>query len=101
MTKKIFAVIRTRGPRWDESQPMEGQEDWRPHADFMNRLVAKGFMLLGGPLLGTPDVLLITRAEDEQEVEAQLALDVWTVKDLLRTRRISPWWLRLGALGDP
>ncbi len=80
---------------------MEGQEDWRPHADFMNQLVADGFMLLGGPLLGTRDVLLIVRALDAEQVEARLALDVWTVKDLLRTRQISPWWLRLGSLGDP
>ncbi|HEX9556496.1 MAG TPA: YciI family protein [Reyranella sp.] len=101
MTDKIFAVIRTRGPRWNDSQPMEGQEDWRPHADFMNALEAEGFMLLAGPLVGTRDVLLIVRAEDEQEVEKRLAADCWTVKDLLRTRQISPWWLRLGSLGAP
>ena len=101
MTDNIFAVIRTRGPRWNDSQPMEAQEDWRPHADFMNALVAQGFMLLGGPLLGTRDVLLIVRAADEQQVETRLAADCWTVKDLLRTRQISPWWLRLGSLGDP
>jgi len=101
MTDKIFAVIRTRGPRWNDSQPMEGQEDWRPHADFMNALEAEGFMLLAGPLVGTRDVLLIVRAEDEQEVKKRLAADCWTVKDLLRTRQISPWWLRLGSLGAP
>ena len=94
-------MIRTRGPRWNDSQPMEGQEDWRPHADFMNALEAEGFMLLAGPLVGTRDVLLIVRAEDEQEVEKRLAADCWTVKDLLRTRQISPWWLRLGSLGAP
>ena len=80
---------------------MEGQEDWRAHADFMNALVAQGFMVLGGPMLGTRDVLLIVRASDQAEVEARLAEDCWSVKDLLRTRQISPWWLRLGSLGDP
>ena len=101
MTDKIFAVIRSRGPRWNESQPLEGQEDWRPHADYMNALVADGFMLLGGPLAGTRDVLLIARAGSETEVEARLAADCWTVKDLLVTRQITPWDLRLGSLGDP
>jgi uncharacterized protein YciI len=80
---------------------MEAQEDWRPHADFMNALVSEGFMLLGGPLVGSRDVLLIVRAADEAAVERRLAADCWTVKDLLRTRRINPWQLRLGALGDP
>ena len=93
--------MRTRGPGWHDSEPLEGQEDWRAHADFMNALVAEGFMLLGGPLAGTRDVLLIVRAADEAEIEARLAADCWTRKDLLRTRWINPRWLRLGALGDP
>ena len=101
MADKIFVVIRSRGPRWNDSQPLEGQEDWRPHADYMNALVADGFMLLGGPLAGTRDVLLITRAGSEAEVESRLAADCWTVKDLLVTRQITPWELRLGSLGDP
>ena len=67
----------------------------------MNALVADGFVLLGGPLAGTPDVLLIVRAASEAEVEARLAADCWAVKDLLRIRQISPWSLRLRSLGDP
>ena len=49
MTDKIFAVIRTRGPRWNDSQPLEGQEDWRPHADYMNALVADRLHVAGRP----------------------------------------------------
>jgi len=101
MTDKIFVVIRMCGPRWNDSQPLEGQEDWQLHADYMNALVAEGFMLLGGPLTGTRDVLLIARAESEAEVEARLAADCWSVKDLLIMRQITPWELRLGSLGDP
>ena len=100
MSATLFAVIRTRGPRWNDGAPLEGQEDWRGHADFMNGLVTDGFVLLGGPLRRTRDVLLIVRAENQQQVEARLAADCWTVKDLLRTRGITPWELRLGAL-DP
>ena len=101
MTGKLFAVIRTRGPRYDHSQPLEGQEDWRGHADYMNALVDDGFMVLGGPLSGTRDVLLVVRADDERQVEARLAADCWTVKDLLRTRQITQWELRLGSLDHP
>ena len=75
MAKSLFAVINTRGPNWDDSKAMEGQVDWRGHADFMNGLAAEGFVLLGGPFKGTRDVLLIVRAEDKQEVEARLAPD--------------------------
>lgn len=96
--KKLFAVIRTRGPRWNDAVPMEGQQDWRRHADQMNAMVADGFMLLGGPLTGTRDVLLIVRAADEAEIEARLGADCWTINGLLRTLQVTPWWLRLGSL---
>jgi hypothetical protein len=66
----------------------------------MNGLLAEGFMVLGGPLPGTRDVLLIVQGADQADVEARLAADCWSVKGLLRTRQISPWWLRLGALAD-
>lgn len=101
MPGKLFAVLNTRGPQWNSDLPMDDQAEWRQHADFMNGLVAEGVVVLGGPLVGTPDVLLIVRAEDETEVEARLAADVWRRNGLLRTRQIVPWWLRLGRLGDP
>jgi hypothetical protein len=101
MTDKIFAVIRTRGPGWNDAQPLEGQDDWRAHADFMNGLVADGFVLLGGPLVDTPDVLLIVRAADQRQVEERLAADCWAAKDLLRIRQVSPWSLRLRSRSDP
>jgi len=98
--RRVFAVINTRGPNWNDDKPMEEQGDWRAHADFMNGLLAEGFVLLGGPLTGTRDVLLIVHAKDEAEIETRLAEDVWVVKGLLSRRQINPWWLRLGALGS-
>ena len=98
--RRVFAVINTRGPNWNDDKPMEEQGDWRAHADFMNGLLAEGFVLLGGPLTGTRDVLLIVQAKDEAEIEARLAQDVWVIKGLLSCRQINPWWLRLGTLGS-
>jgi uncharacterized protein YciI len=101
MSPKLFVVTSSRGPRWKDDLPMEEQDHWRQHADFMNGLVADRFVLLGGPLVGTPEVLLIVQAKDEAEVEARLARDVWRANGLLHTHQIRPWWLRLGTLGDP
>jgi len=52
-----------------------------------------------GPLDGTPDVLLIARANDADEIRARLADDSWTRNGLLRITQIVPWTLRLGTLG--
>src|SRR5205814_9333815 len=73
--RQLFAVIRTRGPAWQHGRPLEQQEKWTEHAAFMDALVDDGFVLLGGPLEGTSDVLLIIRAESPGEIENRLAAD--------------------------
>ncbi len=97
--ERLFAVIRSRGVGWNNSRPMEEQEDWQSHAAFMDALQSEGFVLLGGPLEGTPDVLLIIRANDAQQIRSRLSGDSWTRKGLLRITRVVPWTLRLGSLG--
>ena len=85
---QIFAVIRTKGPAWDHRQPMEQQVGWRSHAAFMNGLEAEGFVLLGGPLDGTSDVLLVVRAETAEQVRFRLSQDPWG-PEMLETTRIA------------
>jgi uncharacterized protein YciI len=77
---------------------MEDQEEWAAHASFMNALEQGGFVVIGGPLEGTPDVLLVIRANTPEEIIDRLSQDPWTSRDLLRVSRIAPWTLRLGSL---
>jgi uncharacterized protein YciI len=93
-----FAVVRTRGPAWDDSKPLEGQTDWPAHAAFMDAMVAERFILLGGPLEGSRDVLLIFHAQNCSEIENRLAADPWTQNGLLSTKECRPWRIRLGSL---
>jgi len=87
---KIFAVIRTRCGAWQAALGLEQQTGWRGHAVFMNALHTEGVVLLGGPLEGTSDVLLIMRASTPDEMLIRLEADPWTGMDLLRVARISP-----------
>ncbi len=96
---KLFAVTRTRGPRWNRAVSLEEQDDWSGHAKFMDALHAEGLVALGGPLEGTSDVLLIVRASDAHEIHARLSADPWTRMELLHVKHIIPWTLRLGSLG--
>jgi uncharacterized protein YciI len=96
--KRLFAVTRTLGPLWNHAVSLEQQDDWLAHAAFMNALHAEGFVLLGGPLEGTSDVLLIFHANDADEIQARLSADSWTGKGLLQIKQIVPWRLRLGSL---
>jgi hypothetical protein len=96
--KRLFAVIRSRGPAWNGARPLDDQVEWTAHAAFMNGLLAEGFVALGGPLEGTPDVLLIVRATDTSEIAERLAADPWAQNGLLIVKQTYPWWLRLGSL---
>ena len=94
--ERVFVVLRSRGPAWNDSKPLESQAAWAAHAAFMDALFEERFAALVGPLEGTRDALLILRAS---EVVERLAADPWTTNGLLVTRQISPWQLRLGTVG--
>jgi hypothetical protein len=96
--QQVFLVTRSRGPAWHEGRPLESQPEWGAHASFMNALAREGFVILGGPLEGTADVVLIVRAKTADEVRSRLAGDPWERGDLLRITRVAPWTLRLGSL---
>jgi hypothetical protein len=96
--QRVFAVLRARGPAWDDSKPLESQAGWAAHAAFMDDLFDRRIAALVGPLEGTRDALLILRASSASEIVERLALDPWTTSGLLVTKQISPWQLRLGSL---
>ena len=95
---KLFAVVRSRGGAWRNSVALELQPDWDAHAAFMDRLHAEKFVVLGGPLEGTEEVLLIVRANGPDEIVQRFAGDPWSEAGLLRISRIAPWTVRLGTL---
>lgn len=95
---QLFAVTRTHGWQWNPARSLEEQEFWQPHADFMNPRVHDGFVLLAGPIEGTPDVLLIVRANHSDQIKMRLADGPWSRHGPLRIAHIHPWSFRLGSL---
>ena len=96
--KRWWVVLRSRGPAFVEAAPLEEQADWKAHAAFMDALVEEGFVVLGGPLEGTRDALLVVHAADPDEIERRLAADPWYESGLLVPKQITPWRIRLGSL---
>jgi hypothetical protein len=97
VSSSIFAVVqRQRGPKWDRSRPMEEQILWDQHAAFMENLVDSGFVVAGGPVGDEGRVLLVVRADSEDEIRATLAEDPWS-DDLLLIASVEPWTIRLGG----
>jgi uncharacterized protein YciI len=96
-----FLVIRTQdGPDWDPAKPMEEQTLWPEHADYMDALTERGFVLFGGPTV-YPRVPFAVSAKSEAAIRAELERDPWHESHLV-VRSIEPWTIRLRSplLGD-
>ena len=86
-----FAVTRERTENWDWERGMREQDQWDEHAAFMDDLVDRGIIILGGPLEDGKNVLHIIDIAGKEDIEALLADDPWTAHGLLRTTRIERW----------
>jgi uncharacterized protein YciI len=89
-----FVVLRRSGPRWDPALSLEQQSGWVEHAAFMDSLVERGFVLLGGPLADEQRVVLAIEADSEDEVRTTLARDPWDQTHLV-IDSIDRWTIRL------
>jgi uncharacterized protein YciI len=91
----VFTVTMVSGPGWDDTRARREQLGWTEHADFMDTLVAEGFVLLGGPIGSGEHVLLAVEAADEQEIADRFRADPWLETGHLQIGQIQPWtiWL--------
>jgi uncharacterized protein YciI len=94
----FLVMMRRCGPAWDDSLRPEEQSDWAPHADYMDRLVDSGFVVLGGPLADEHRVVLVVEAASEDAVRETLARDPWS-ESHLRVEAVERWTIRLDARG--
>ena len=92
----VFAVTMVNGQAWDPALQRREQAGWDEHAAFMDKLVADGRVILGGPIGDGTDVLLVVDAADEADLRATFAADPWADR-LLRIGRIQPWTLWLDS----
>jgi len=90
----FHVVVRRSGPEWVPGQPLEDQSGWDEHAAFMDGLVDRGFIVLGGPLSDEVRVAHAVEAESEDAVRATLAADPWSGSHL-EIESIEPWTIRL------
>ena len=95
--KTLFLVTEIRGQAWDAGKPMNAQAQWSEHATFMNRLAAAGFVVLGGPVGESGEVLLVVDAADEGEINATLSRDPWRQSGIIEVKAIQRWTILLRA----
>ena len=90
----FLVVLRRSGSEYDLSRPLEEQSDWPAHAAFMDGLVDKGFIILGGPLADEYRTAHVVEAESEDAVRETLGRDPWS-ETHLQVDSIDAWTVRL------
>lgn len=89
-----LVVLRRAGPEWDASKPMEKQSGWEAHAAFMDDLVERGLLVLGGPLEDGVRTAHAMEAESAEAIRKLFARDPWSGSHLL-VDSIDEWEIRL------
>lgn len=92
----FHVVIHRSGPDYDLSLPLEQQSGWDEHAAFMDGLVDRGFLVLGGPLEDGFHVVHVAEAASADDVRETLARDPWSGTHLV-VDSVDAWTLRLDA----
>ena len=95
--ENTFITISSAGANRDLSKGTREQPFWDEHAQFINKLIEEGFILMGGPLVDEGGALLIVNAENESEVKSKIENDPWYAHGILKLESIRRWQIFIDA----
>ena len=90
-TRIVRVVVRFRaGPAWT-SGPPEEQAGWDVHAAFVDELVARGTMVMGGPFADCSGAMILLENIDEDDVREVLARDPFIANGVFVLDDVRAW----------
>lgn len=93
-----FAVTTAKGMNWDPARDIREQPFFEQHAAFVDRLVDRGVIILGGPVASDNDediALMAVVAADEGTVQSIFEADPWVEHQVFRIKTVRAWSLWL------
>ena len=98
--RELFLVYQEHGGPWDWSKGLREQALFAEHAQFVDNLVEKGVVVLGG-LLNEKDVLLVVDAPTVEDAQAHFADDPWIRNGMLTITTVRAWTVLLDGTSEP
>ena len=90
-TRIVRVVVRFRaGPTWT-SGPPEQQPGWDEHAAFVDDLVARGTMVMGGPFADNSGSLILLEGVAEDEARDLVARDPFIANGVFELAEVRAW----------
>lgn len=100
-TVEFYAVRQRRGGPWDWTRDLRAQDGFADHARFVDDLVDSGSIVLGGPLQGDREVLIIVNAPSADVARELFDDDPWIRSGMLTLTTVERWTILLNGLrGD-
>ncbi len=90
-TRIVRVLVRFRaGPAWT-SGPPEEQLGWDEHAAFVDELVARGTMVMGGPFADHSGSLIVLENVREEEARELVARDPFVENGVFVLEDVRAW----------
>ena len=90
-TRIVRVLVRFRaGPTWT-SGPPEDQPAWDDHAAFVDEIVGRGTMVMGGPFADRSGSLIVLENVDEDEARELVAADPFVVNGVFVLEDVRTW----------
>ena len=90
-TKVVRVLVRFRaGPTWT-SGPPEEQPGWDEHAAFIDDLVARGTMVMGGPFADYSGTALLLENVGEEEARRLVLRDPFIENGVFELDDVRAW----------
>jgi uncharacterized protein YciI len=91
-------IVRFRaGPTWQEGPP-EQQQDWAAHAAFVDDLVDRGIMVMGGPLSDSSGSIVLLENVDADEARRLLESDPFVDNGVFVFESVDDWTVYVDTL---
>jgi uncharacterized protein YciI len=97
--RRLYLVYQEHGAPWDWSKSLREQPLFSEHAEFVDSLVERKIIVLGGPL-DEKEVVLVVDAVSDEEVREQFAGDPWIKNGMLTITANRPWTVLLDGTVD-
>jgi uncharacterized protein YciI len=90
-TRIVRMLVRfSAGPTWTSGPPDE-QPGWDDHAKFVDELIARGTMVMGGPFTDHSGSLSVLENISEDEARELLARDPFVVNGVFVLEDVRAW----------
>ncbi len=90
-TRVVRVLVRFRaGPTWTGGAP-EAQPGWDEHAAFVDELVARGTMVMGGPFADSSGSVIVLENVGEDEARELVAGDPFLENGVFALDDVRAW----------